>query len=63
MPLWRSAQRVFLFVPPEQREEARKRLPADATYLVEEGGGKAVYVNHPLMRGQLTIAAAKTASD
>ena len=63
MPLWRSAQRVFLFVPPEQREEARKRLPADTTYLLEEGGGKAVYVNHPLMRGQLTIAAAKTASD
>ena len=63
MPLWRSAQRVFLFVPPEQREEARKRLPADATYLVEEGGGKAIYVNHPLMPGQLTIAAAKTASD
>ncbi len=63
MPLWRSAQRVFLFVPAEQREEARKRLPADATYLVEEGGGKAIYVNHPLMPGQLTIAAAKTASD
>lgn len=63
MPRWRDAQRVFLFVPSEQREEAWKRLPVDATYLVAEGGGKAVYVNHPLRPGQPTISAAKPAGD
>ena len=48
LPLWQSAQRVFLFAPSEEREAVRQRLPLTATYLLAESGGKAVYVNHPV---------------
>jgi hypothetical protein len=44
LQLWQSAQRVYLFVPSEQKEEARKRLPVGA-YLAASSGGKSVYVN------------------
>ncbi len=44
--LWRSEQRVFLFVPAERSEAALKRLPRETTYLLATSGGKAVYVNH-----------------
>jgi hypothetical protein len=43
--LWSSGKRVFLFVPAEQREEAKKRLPVAGTYLLAESGGKALYSN------------------
>jgi len=32
------------------------RLPLDATWLLAESGGKAVYVNRPLRPGQPTLA-------
>lgn len=50
LPLWQGAQRVFLFVPSEQRQAARQRLPASGTYLLAESGGKAVYANQPVPR-------------
>jgi 4-amino-4-deoxy-L-arabinose transferase-like glycosyltransferase len=53
--LWRGPDRVFLFVPPEQRQEAFARLPFDRTYLVAEKGGKALLVNRPLVSGQLSL--------
>jgi 4-amino-4-deoxy-L-arabinose transferase-like glycosyltransferase len=45
--LWSGSKRVFLFVPAEQREEAKKRLPTAGTYLLAESGGKALYSNQP----------------
>jgi 4-amino-4-deoxy-L-arabinose transferase-like glycosyltransferase len=50
--LWRSPERVFLFVPPEQRTAALQHLPPEATFLVAENGSKALYANHPV--GQQT---------
>ncbi|OLC83272.1 MAG: hypothetical protein AUH66_02985 [Acidobacteria bacterium 13_1_40CM_4_57_6] len=47
LQLWQGAQRVYLFVPLEQKEDAAKRLPATGTYLVASSGGKSVYVNRP----------------
>lgn len=46
--LWSGGQRVFLFVPAEQRQEVKKRLPAAGTYLIAESGGKALYSNRPV---------------
>jgi 4-amino-4-deoxy-L-arabinose transferase-like glycosyltransferase len=43
--LWSGSKRVFLFVPAEQRNEVKKRLPAAGTYLLAESGGKALYSN------------------
>jgi multisubunit Na+/H+ antiporter MnhB subunit len=57
-PLWAGAARVFLFVPPEVQDEARKRLPPNATWTLAEIGGKTVYVNHPVRAGQPTLAQA-----
>ena len=45
LQLWRGPQRVYLFVPLEQKEDAAKRLPATGTFLVASSGGKNVYVN------------------
>jgi 4-amino-4-deoxy-L-arabinose transferase-like glycosyltransferase len=47
LQLWQGPQRVYLFVPSEQTEEAAKRLPPVGTYLVASSGGKSVYVNRP----------------
>jgi hypothetical protein len=55
--LWGGTERVFLVVPPTHRQEARGLLPGDATYLLAEGGGKAVYVNRPITPGQPSIGA------
>jgi 4-amino-4-deoxy-L-arabinose transferase-like glycosyltransferase len=55
--VWDGPGRAFLFVPPEQRREALLRLPLDRAYLVAESGGKAIYVNQPLLPGQLALAA------
>jgi len=51
--LWGGSQRVFLFVPADQREEAQKRLPLTGTYLVAESGGKALYSNQPRAQASL----------
>lgn len=45
LQLWRGPQRVYLFVPLEQKEDAAKRLPAAGTYLAASSGGKNVFVN------------------
>ena len=55
--LWSGPERVFLVVPPTHRQEARELLPGDATYLLAEGGGKAVFVNRPITPGQPSIGA------
>ncbi len=62
-PLWQSAQRVFLFVPEQQREAARQRLHATGTYLAAESGGKAVYANHLLTSGQASLGAGRGHAD
>jgi 4-amino-4-deoxy-L-arabinose transferase-like glycosyltransferase len=51
LTLWQGPKRVFLFVPVEHRAAAAKRLPAAGTYLLAEGGGKAVYANQPRVGG------------
>jgi len=43
--LWRGPSRIFLFVPPEQRESALANLPPNMLHLVAAVGGKAVYAN------------------
>ena len=53
--LWRGPARVFLFVPPEQRQQALLRLPPDRAYVVAEKGGKALFVNQPLMSDQPSL--------
>jgi 4-amino-4-deoxy-L-arabinose transferase-like glycosyltransferase len=53
--LWGGAERVFLVVPATHRQEARGLLPVGATYLLAEGGGKAVYVNRSITPGQPSI--------
>jgi len=60
--VWDATGRVFLFVPLEQRREALLRLPLDRAYLVAESGGKAIYVNRPLVPGQLALAASTAQS-
>jgi hypothetical protein len=51
--LWGGSQRVFLFVPEDQRAEAQKRLPAAGTCLLAESGGKALYSNQPRAQASL----------
>jgi 4-amino-4-deoxy-L-arabinose transferase-like glycosyltransferase len=46
--LWRGPQRVFLFLSTDSRSDVLSRLPSENTYLLEESGGKAVYVNRPV---------------
>ena len=53
---WRGPQRVFLFAPQNFRREVVLRLPPDASYLVAEIGGRALYVNRPLTEGQPSLA-------
>ena len=53
--LWNGPRRVFLFVPPEQRQQALSRLPLDRAFLVAEKGGKALFVNRPLESDQPTL--------
>jgi len=51
--LWSGPSRIFLFVPPEQRESALLHLPPDTFHLVAAVGGKAVYANQQV-RGLLS---------
>ena len=37
---WQQPNRVFLYVSGEGRDDAFKRLPADASYVLAESGGK-----------------------
>src|SRR5262249_27943058 len=47
LSLWRSSQRVFLFLPGEKREEVDRHLPSQGAFLLAESGGKAAYSNRP----------------
>jgi 4-amino-4-deoxy-L-arabinose transferase-like glycosyltransferase len=53
---WRSPERVFLVVPPDESAIALVRLPAASSYFLAEMGGKKVYVNHPVIPGQPSLA-------
>ena len=55
--LWDGPARVFMFVPPDQRQEALLRLPLARAYFVAEKGGKALFVNRPLEPGQISLEA------
>jgi hypothetical protein len=55
--VWEGPARVFMFVPPDQRQQALLRLPLDRAYFVGEKGGKALFVNRPLEPGQLSLEA------
>jgi hypothetical protein len=61
--VWNGPGRVFLFVPPEQREQALLRLPRDRAWLAAEAGGKSLFVNQPLERGQRALESLVTRSD
>ncbi len=52
---WRAPHRVFLVVPPEQREAALARLPADSSWVLAELGGKLLCVNEPLGAGEVGL--------
>jgi len=53
---WHGPRRVFLFAPQHFRREVLLRLPPDASYLVAEIGGRALYVNRPLSPDQPSLA-------
>jgi hypothetical protein len=55
--VWDGPARVFMFVPPDQRQQALLRLPLDRAYFVAEKGGKALFVNRPLEPGQFSLEA------
>ncbi len=57
--LWKGPGRVFLVVPVEHEEDVRERLPVDSIWQFAEAGGKTVYMNQPLVTGQLSLASAK----
>jgi 4-amino-4-deoxy-L-arabinose transferase-like glycosyltransferase len=61
--VWDGPARVFMFVPPDQRQQALLRLPLDRAYFVAERGGKALFVNQPLEPGQLSLEASVARSD
>jgi 4-amino-4-deoxy-L-arabinose transferase-like glycosyltransferase len=61
--VWDGPGRVFLFVPPEHRQNVLARLPLDHIYVVAEAGGKALLVNRPLEPGQLPLATLIARSD
>jgi hypothetical protein len=54
--LWNGRDRVFLIVPLAQLENARARLPLNATWLFAETGGKTAFLNQPLNAAQLSLA-------
>ena len=46
--LWHGRNRVFLVVPPDQMEAAKRELAPAPCWLVAESGGKRVYTNRPV---------------
>jgi len=54
--LWGGSTRVFLIVPPSQKQAAMVHLPLNATWFLSESGGKSAYVNQPLSPAALTLA-------
>jgi hypothetical protein len=54
--LWHGPATVFLFVPPDLKDVTQAHLPADATYVLDEYGGKAIYVNQRLRPDMPSLA-------
>ncbi|MDP9268424.1 MAG: glycosyltransferase family 39 protein [Acidobacteriota bacterium] len=54
--MWRAPVRIFLFVPPELKEKALAALPPDGTFLLEQFGGKTIYVNQRLRPDMPSVA-------
>jgi 4-amino-4-deoxy-L-arabinose transferase-like glycosyltransferase len=54
--LWDGPARVFVFVPPEMKEQATAFLPPDRTFLLEQFGGKEIYVNQRLRPDMPSLA-------
>lgn len=54
--LWRSPERVFLFVPAELTKDAFSRLPPNTSYILGESGGKYVVVNQQLRPDMPSVA-------
>jgi hypothetical protein len=58
--LWKGSGRIFLVVPAERKDEARKRLPENSLWELAEAGGKTVYMNQPLQPPALARASQDT---
>ncbi|MDE3153566.1 MAG: glycosyltransferase family 39 protein [Acidobacteriota bacterium] len=54
--VWSRPDTVFLVVPESEQTKARERLPAKATWVLANSGGKTVFMNHPLLPGQPSLA-------
>jgi hypothetical protein len=54
--MWHAPVRIFLFVPPELKEKALASLPADSTFVLEQFGGKTIYVNQRLRPDMRSVA-------
>lgn len=55
-PLWNGPERVFLVVPGSEIHAARVRMPPAKTFVFTQFGDKTVYVNHPVLAGEPTLA-------
>jgi hypothetical protein len=51
---------VFLVVPEEHKEEVREHLSGSSIWQFAETGGKTVYMNQPLVTGQLSLASVES---
>ncbi|HEV2289454.1 MAG TPA: glycosyltransferase family 39 protein [Candidatus Acidoferrales bacterium] len=58
-PVWRGGERVFLVVPPEEKQAALVRMPPEDTFLMAQMGDKEVYVNHRLTPDEPSLAQLK----
>lgn len=58
-PLWNRKERVFLIVPASEMNAARVRMPARKSFLFAQYGDKTVYVNHPVLPGEPSLAEMK----
>jgi 4-amino-4-deoxy-L-arabinose transferase-like glycosyltransferase len=57
--LWKGSGRVFLVVPAEHKEDVREHLSGSSIWQFAETGGKTIYMNQPLVTGQLSLASAE----
>jgi hypothetical protein len=57
--LWKGSGRVFLVVPAEHTDDVRERLSGSSIWQFAETGGKTIYMNQPLVSGQLSLASAE----
>ena len=55
-PVWRGNERVFLVVPPEEKQAALVRMPPNGTFLLAQMGDKEVFVNRQLAPDEPSLA-------